>query len=36
MPKLPANENLKLFTDYILKTYIAPDSTFPPNLSSLV
>ena len=32
MPKLPANENIKLFTDYILKTYIASDSTFPPNL----
>uniref|UniRef100_A0A2S2NF94 MULE transposase domain-containing protein n=1 Tax=Schizaphis graminum TaxID=13262 RepID=A0A2S2NF94_SCHGA len=32
MPKLPANKNIKLFIDYILKTYIASDSTFPPNL----
>jgi hypothetical protein len=29
-PKLPPNENIKLFVDYILKTYIASDSTFPP------
>ncbi|KAF0752279.1 Uncharacterized protein FWK35_00026247, partial [Aphis craccivora] len=32
MPKLPANENIKLFNNYILKTYIASDSTFSLNL----
>jgi len=29
MPRLPASENIKLFTDYVLKTCIASDSVFP-------
>jgi hypothetical protein len=30
LPKFPLNENIKLFVDYIIKTYIAPDCTFLP------